>query len=121
MIRESAPILHRLLTALHPVRRWMQGGAALALLAALAAIGLMAVSGWFIAAMAVAGATGAAINYYTPAAAIRAFAILRSGGRYAERVVTHEATLRGLSGLRAGLFRRLIPLAPARLAALRSA
>lgn len=121
MIRRSPSALHRLLTALHPVRRWMLGGAALALVAALAAIGLMAVSGWFIAAMAVAGATGAAINYYTPAAAIRAFAILRSGGRYAERVATHEATLRGLSGLRTGLFRRLIPLAPARLAALRSA
>ncbi len=121
MTRGSPPILRRLLSVLYPVRRWMLGGAGLALLAAFAAIGLMAVSGWFIAAMAVAGATGVAINYYTPAAAIRAFAILRSGGRYAERVVTHEATLRGLSGLRTGLFRRLIPLAPARLAALRSA
>ena len=105
---------------LYPYRGWMAGGAALALLAALAAIGLMAVSGWFIAAMAVAGAGGVIINYYTPAAAIRAFAILRSGGRYGERIVTHEATLRGLAGLRAWLFRRLIPLAPARLSALRS-
>ncbi len=114
-------MLRRLLNAQYPVRRWMLGGVALAVLAALAAIGLMAVSGWFIAAMAVAGASGVAIDYYTPAAAIRAFAILRSGGRYAERVVTHEATLRSLSGLRIDLFRRLIPLAPARLAALRSA
>lgn len=110
----------RLLAMLYPYRGWMAGGAALALLAALAAIGLMAVSGWFIAAMAVAGAGGVIINYYTPAAAIRAFAILRSGGRYGERIVTHEATLRGLAGLRAWLFRRLIPLAPARLSALRS-
>jgi ATP-binding cassette, subfamily C, bacterial CydC len=115
------PALRRLLELLRPYRPWMAAGAALALLAALAAIGLMAVSGWFIAAMALAGAGGAAINYYTPAAAIRAFAILRSGGRYGERVVTHEATLRGLAGLRSWLFRRLIPLAPARLAALRSA
>ena len=121
MSRRTRSMLRRLLDAQHPVRRWMLGGAALALLAALAAIGLVALSGWFIAAMAVAGASGIAIDYYTPAAAIRAFAILRSGGRYAERVVTHEATLRGLSGLRASLFRRLIPLAPARLAALRSA
>ena len=98
----------------------MFGGAALALLTALAALGLMAVSGWFIAAMALAGFSGAAINYFSPAAAIRAFAILRSGGRYGDRLVTHEATLRGLSGLRAWLFRRLIPLAPARLSALRS-
>lgn len=116
----SPPVLRRLLAVLRPYRGWMAGGAALALLAALAAIGLMAVAGWFIAAMALAGASGIVINYYTPAAAIRAFAILRSGGRYAERVVTHEATLRGLAGLRAWLFRRLIPLAPARLSALRS-
>ena len=110
----------RLLGVLYPYRLWMAGGAALALLAALAAIGLMAVAGWFVAAMALAGVGGAAINYYTPAAAIRAFAILRTGGRYGERLVTHEATLRGLAGLRSWLFRRLIPLAPARLSALRS-
>ena len=110
----------RLFALLYPYRLWMSGGAALALLAALAAIGLMALSGWFIAAMALAGASGTAINYYTPAAAIRACAILRSGGRYGERLVTHEATLRGLAGLRSWLLRRLIPLAPARLAALRS-
>ncbi len=111
----------RLLAMLYPYRLWMAGGASLAALAALAAIGLMAVSGWFIAAMALAGASGAAINYYTPAAAIRACAILRSGGRYGDRVITHEATLRSLAGLRSWLFRRLIPLVPARLAALRSA
>lgn len=120
MNESPAPVLRRLLAVLYPYRGWMSGGAALALLAALGAIGLMAVSGWFIAAMALAGAGGVVINYYTPAAAIRAFAIVRSGGRYAERVVTHEATLRGLAGLRAWLFRRLIPLAPARLSALRS-
>ncbi len=120
MTRLLPPVLRRLLAVLGPYRGWMLGGAALALLAAAAAIGLMAVSGWFIAAMALAGTAGATINYYTPAAAIRAFAILRSGGRYGERLVTHEATLRGLTGLRAWLFRRLIPLAPARLSALRS-
>ena len=120
MSRVWPPMLRRLLAVLHPERSWMLGGAALAVLAALAAIGLMAVSGWFIAAMAVAGASAAAINYYTPAAAIRLCAILRSGGRYGERLVTHEATLRSLSRLRVWLFRGLIPLAPARLAALRS-
>jgi ATP-binding cassette subfamily C protein CydC len=120
MTRLLPPALRRLLAVLDPYRGWMFGGAALALLTALAALGLMAVSGWFIAAMALAGLSGAAINYFSPAAAIRAFAILRSGGRYGDRLATHEATLRGLSGLRAWLFRRLIPLAPARLSALRS-
>ncbi len=114
------PTARRLLALMRPYRGWMAGGVALALLAAVSAIGLMAVSGWFIAAMALAGASGAAINYFTPAAAIRGFAITRTGGRYGERLATHDATLRALSGWRAWLFRRLIPLAPARLSALRS-
>ena len=121
MSRPTASAVRRLLSVLYPQRRWMLGGAGLALLAALAAVGLMAVSGGFIAAMALAGAAGLAINYYTPAAAIRLFAIVRSAGRYGERLITHDATLRGLSRLRVWLFRRLIPLAPARLSALRSA
>lgn len=112
--------MRRLLALLRPYRGWLLGGVLLAALAATSAIGLMAVSGWFIAAMALAGASGVGINYYLPAAAIRALAIARSGGRYGERLLTHDATLRALAGLRAWLFRRLIPLAPARLSALRS-
>ncbi len=76
---------------------------------------LMALAGWFIAAMAVAGATGAEINYFLPAAAIRGLAILRTSGRYGERLVTHEAALRVLADLRVWLFERLEPLAPAGL------
>lgn len=113
--------VRRLLAMLRPWRAWLAGGVALALLAALSAVGLMAVAGWFIAAMALAGVSGAALNYYTPAAAIRGFAIARTAGRYGERLATHDATLRALAGMRAWLFRRLIPLAPARLSALRSA
>ncbi|MDA8390548.1 MAG: thiol reductant ABC exporter subunit CydC [Gammaproteobacteria bacterium] len=113
--------LWRLLGILRRDRMRMLGGVGLALMAGLAAAGLMAVSGWFIAAMAMAGAAGTAINYFTPAALIRLLAILRSGGRYGERLATHDATLRGLAHLRAWLLRRLIPLAPARLVALRSA
>ena len=120
-MRVLPPAIARLLNVLRPQRSWMWGGVALAAMAGLAAVGLIAVSGWFIAAMALAGVSGAAINYFSPAAAIRALAITRSGGRYGERLVTHEATLRGLAGLRAWLFLRLIPLAPARLAALKSA
>lgn len=100
---------------------WLLAGAALALLSMLSGIGLLAVSGHFITSMALVGAGGAAINYYTPAALIRLFAILRTGGRYAERLATHEATLRMLARLREWLFARLVPLAPARLGGLRSA
>jgi ATP-binding cassette subfamily C protein CydC len=70
--------------------------------------------------MSLAGASGATMNYYLPAAAIRVLAITRTGGRYGERLLTHDATLRALVGLRVWLFRRLVPLVPARLSALRS-
>lgn len=102
-------------------RRWLLAGTALALASTLAGIALLAVAGHFITAMALAGASGAAINYYTPAALIRLFAILRTGGRYAERLATHEGTLRVLARLRTWLFARLVPLAPAGLGGVRSA
>lgn len=115
-------IVRRLLGLLRAEdRRWLLAGVALALLSMLSGIGLLAVSGHFITSMALVGAGGAAINYYTPAALIRLFAILRTGGRYAERLTTHEATLRVLGRLRVWLFARLVPLAPARLGGLRSA
>ncbi|HSN00669.1 MAG TPA: thiol reductant ABC exporter subunit CydC, partial [Rudaea sp.] len=114
------PDMRRLLGLLRPYRAWLAGGVLLAALAATSAIGLMALSAWFIAAMALAGSSGAVINYYLPAAAIRTLAIARTGGRYGERLLTHDATLRALAGLRVWLFRRLVPLVPARLSTLRS-
>ncbi|MDA8360713.1 MAG: ATP-binding cassette domain-containing protein, partial [Gammaproteobacteria bacterium] len=117
----GARSIGRLLAVLRHERARMAAGVGLAVMAGLAGAGLMAVSGWFIAAMALAGAAGAAMNYYTPAALIRLFAIVRSGGRYGERLATHDATLRGLTELRTWLLRRIIPLAPARLSAVRSA
>ena len=51
-----------------PFAAEVAAGVLLSLLASLAGIALMAVSGWFIAAMAPAGAAAAAMNYFTPAA-----------------------------------------------------
>jgi ATP-binding cassette subfamily C protein CydC len=81
-------------------------------------LGLLVLSGWFIAASAGAGAmaaTAVAFNFASPSAGIHSFAVLRTGSRYAERLVTHDATFRYLAGLRVWLFRAAIPLAPARL------
>ncbi|MCJ8144345.1 thiol reductant ABC exporter subunit CydC [Ancylobacter sp. A5.8] len=108
-------VLLRLLALFRPYRGWMLLGALLASITVLASVALMAVAGWFIAAMATAGMAGVLMNYFLPAAGIRAFAILRTGGRYAERVVSHEATFRLLARLRVWLFRKLVPLAPAQL------
>lgn len=92
---------------------WMAAGVALSITVIAANSLLMAVSGWFIASMAVAGSTGIPFSYFMPSAAIRGLAILRTVGRYGERLVTHEATLRIVADLRVWLFTRLEPLAPA--------
>ncbi len=105
----------RLLRLFRPYWGWMLAGIALSLTATLANVALMATSGWFITAMGVAGAVGATMNYFTPAAMIRASALLRTGARYGERLVTHEATFRFLGGLRRTVYEGLEPLAPAGL------
>ena len=73
---------------------------------------LMAVSGWFIASMAVAGISKVSFNFFAPSAAIRALAISRTVGRYLERLITHGAALRLLSELRVWLFLKFAPLSP---------
>lgn len=103
-----------------PYWTWLGLGIALALVTVLANVALLAISGWFITAMALAGLSGVGMNYFTPAAFIRLFAILRTGGRYAERLVTHEATLRILAELRVWFYQRIEPLAPAGLASYHS-
>lgn len=112
--------LWRLIGLARPHRGWMALGILLSFVTLIANLTLMAVSGWFIASMAIAGAAGVSMNYFTPAAIIRAAAITRTSGRYGERLVTHEATLRLLSGLRVWFYQRLEPLAPARLQQFRS-
>jgi len=113
--------LLRMLRLFAPYWQWMAAGALLSLVTVLANVALMAVSGWFIASMALAGLTGAAINYFTPAALIRGLAITRTIGRYLERIVTHDATLRLLARLRVWFYLRIEPLAPACLQGLHSA
>ncbi|MGF6267259.1 ATP-binding cassette subfamily C protein CydC [Paraburkholderia youngii] len=120
--KEARADLARLIMLFRPYWRWMALGAGVSLLTLLANVALMAIAGWFIASMALAGMTQvAAFDYFTPAAAIRACAIVRTAGRYVERLVTHEATLRLLSQLRVWFYTRIEPLAPARLSDLRGA
>jgi ATP-binding cassette subfamily C protein CydC len=112
--------LLRLLRLFRPYWGWITLGTLLSFATLLANVGLMAISGWFISAMAIAGAAGVSMNYFTPAAIIRFFAIVRTVGRYLERLVTHEATFRMLAQLRRWFFEHLEPLAPARLQSFRS-
>lgn len=113
--------LLRILRLFRPVWGWMALAAALAAVTVLASVALLALSGWFVAAMGLAGLSGAAMNYFTPAAMIRAFAIVRTAGRYGDRVIGHDATLRIVTPLRVWLFEQLVPLAPFGSGAFRSA
>ena len=108
-----------------PYAMWLVSGIILSLITSLAAITLLSLSGWFITASAMAGLLSIdgnvlAFNFMLPAAQIRALAIMRTLGRYSERLVTHEATFRVLAQIRGWFFQQLIPLVPGRLALMRS-
>lgn len=98
----------------------------MASLTVLMGMALLGLSGWFIAATALAGlvpATALVFDVFMPSAGIRLLAMGRTASRYGERVVTHEATLAVLAALREKLFvgwaqpdaARLLQLRPARL------
>jgi len=98
-------------------------GSLCGLLAVVSAVGLLALSGWFISAAAFAGLTVASaqlFNFFHPGIGIRLFAIGRTLARYAERIVSHDATFRILQSLRSWFYIHLEPLAPSRLMMFRS-
>ena len=97
-----------------PYAMWLVSGIILSLITSLAAITLLSLSGWFITASAMAGLLSIdgnvlAFNFMLPAAQIRALAIMRTLGRYSERLVTHEATFRVLAQIRGWFFQQLRP------------
>lgn len=95
-------------------------GVVLAIVTLLASIGLLTLSGWFLSASAVVGVAGIySFNYMLPAAGVRGTAIIRTAGRYFERLVSHDATFRVLQHLRVFTFSKLLPLSPAGLARFR--
>lgn len=103
--------------------KWMILGILCGLLAVASAVGLLALSGWFISAAAYAGLTVASaqlFNFFHPGIGVRMFAIGRTLARYAERIVSHDATFRILQSLRSWFYIHLEPLAPARLMMFRS-
>ena len=95
-------------------------GILLSVITLLASIGLLTLSGWFLAGTAIAGIPSAqTFNYLLPAAGVRGAAIARTVARYAERLVSHDATFRVLAHLRVFAFRRILPLTPGAIARFR--
>lgn len=115
-MRVLAPYL-----ALYKQHKWLLSlGVVLAIITLLASIGLLTLSGWFLSASAAVGFAGAyTFNYMLPAAGVRGAAIIRTAGRYFERLVSHDATFRVLQHLRVFTFSKLLPLSPAGLARFR--
>ncbi|MFV8130233.1 thiol reductant ABC exporter subunit CydD [Streptomyces syringium] len=114
--RAAAPAGHRPLARVRAAGRpwWGRFGLALLLgsLALGSAVGLMGVSGWLISR---ASEQPPVLYLMVAVTATRAFGIGRAVFRYAERLVSHDAVLRALAGLRVAVYRRLERLAPAGL------
>lgn len=118
------PLLVVLRRFLKEKRLAMALGFLLAALTAIAGIALLSLSGWFITATAFAGLTSAtalAFDVFAPSAGIRFLALFRTAARYGERIVTHDATLSVLAGMRETLFRTFATARSARALALRPA
>lgn len=87
-------------------------GLILMILGLASSMGLLTLSGWFLAATAIAG-LGTLFNFFYPSASVRGLAIGRTVTRYFEKLVTHDATFRVLANLRVQVFEKIIPLSPA--------
>ena len=89
-------------------RGLLLSGMLLAAATLLCGVALLGLSGWFITATAIAGltiTTALAFDVFAPSAGIRFLALARTAARYGERMVTHDATLQVVAGLRERLFR----------------
>ena len=70
-------------------------------------MGLVGLSGWFIASSAVAGASAFSVfSYLAPSGGVRAFALGRIVTGYANRVVLHSAALRRITAARLRFYDR---------------
>jgi len=83
-------------------------GLALAVLAEGCSVGLVGLSGWFIATSAVAGASAYSVfSYLAPSGGVRAFALGRIATNYAHRVVLHSAALNRVGAARLRFYDRV--------------
>jgi len=105
-------------------RLWL--GALLLAMTLFSAVGLLALSGWFITATGItallwAGGQRVLFDVYTPGGGIRFFALTRTVARYFERVFNHNTVLSLLADLRGRHFAALAALDGATLGRLRAA
>ncbi|MCM6763911.1 thiol reductant ABC exporter subunit CydC [Rathayibacter sp. ZW T2_19] len=94
--------------AMPPARRFLPG-LSFGLLSSASVVALLACSAWLI----VRAAEQPPILFLSMAVVgVRAFALARAFFRYLERLSGHDAAFRALADLRAGVYDRLVPVAP---------
>ncbi len=98
---------------LKPNRYGWLGALLLSLLTVATGLGLIALSGSFITASALAGiaapdGVAVAFNFMQPAVQIRLLAMVRTASGYAERLLAHHLTFHYLAELRVWFFRQLL-------------
>ena len=108
----GGPILRRLLGFLRGYEGWIALSVLLGAFTIGSNVSLMGTSAWLIA-MAALHPSIAALQ--VAIVGVRFFGISRAVFRYAERLVSHNVTFLLLARLRVWFYRRLEPLAPARL------
>lgn len=102
-------------SAVPPARR-IALAALLGVASAASSVALLACSAWLIAR----AAEQPPVLYLSLAVVgVRAFALGRAVFRYLERLVGHDASFRQLAAIRAGVYERMLPLAPDGLASSR--
>lgn len=99
--------------ALRPERGRLALAAFLGFVAAASSVALLGTSGWLIS---YAAQMPPVLALSVAAVMVRTFALSRSVFRYLERLVGHDAALRGLTGLRVSVYERLEHLAPVGIA-----
>lgn len=104
--------LPRLLGIARPLGRRLGAAALLQALTVAAGVGLTGTSAWLLSRAALHPSIAV---LQLAIVGVRGFGVGRAALRWAERVVSHDATLRLLARLRLEVFRALVPLAPARL------
>ncbi|MDO4231028.1 MAG: thiol reductant ABC exporter subunit CydC [Lautropia sp.] len=115
-MKETRTLRALLLPLWRRQRRTLALACLLALITALASVGLLGVAGGFITATALVTGALATFNLFVPSATVRALAFIRILSRYAERITGHAATLQLLADLRQQVFARLIGQEAGRLA-----
>ncbi|MEN9742009.1 MAG: hypothetical protein RIR66_965 [Actinomycetota bacterium] len=92
------------------------GSAVLGAITLISSIALMATSGWLISKAALMPPV---LTLSVAVVGVRTFALSRGVARYAERLLSHNATFNSLTGIHRAVFDRLEKLAPSGLPAFR--